>query len=121
MEVSIFKNFEILLKSTALARRNFETTLSNNVFSASSFDHEANGGKVHISMLPNPSHLEAINPAAVGRSRAKAASKRIGDYGGQQSRSGDGVLCVQIHGDGAFTGQVYLPISFWLDINLVIS
>ncbi|VDD94531.1 unnamed protein product [Enterobius vermicularis] len=95
----------ILLKSTALARRNFETTLSNNVFSASSFDHEANGGKVHISMLPNPSHLEAINPAAVGRSRAKAASKRIGDYGGQQSRSGDGVLCVQIHGDGAFTGQ----------------
>ena len=61
-------------------------------------------------MLPNPSHLEAVNPVAVGKSRARARTLKVGDYGDVKggSRVGDGVLCVQIHGDGAFTGQVHM-------------
>ncbi|MFH4974609.1 hypothetical protein AB6A40_001318 [Gnathostoma spinigerum] len=71
----------------------------------SSVELETDEGNVNISMLPNPSHLEAVNPVAMGKTRARSASKRIGDYGQQDSRPGDQVLCVQIHGDGAFVGQ----------------
>ena len=28
------------------------------------------GGKVHCTMLPNPSHLEAVNPVAAGKTRS---------------------------------------------------
>uniref|UniRef100_A0A914UXX4 Transketolase-like pyrimidine-binding domain-containing protein n=1 Tax=Plectus sambesii TaxID=2011161 RepID=A0A914UXX4_9BILA len=74
----------------------------------SSVDLELPGAdrKVHVTMLPNPSHLEAVNPVAVGKSRARAQSLGLGDYARHQSsRQGDGVLCVQVHGDAAFTGQ----------------
>ncbi|PAV69017.1 hypothetical protein WR25_13925 isoform B [Diploscapter pachys] len=72
----------------------------------SSFDHETSDGKVHITMLPNPSHLEAQNPVAMGKARARARSLNIGDYSkGRDARVGDGVLCLLVHGDGSFTGQ----------------
>ncbi|CAI4222752.1 unnamed protein product [Auanema sp. JU1783] len=72
----------------------------------SSFDHSVTGGKVHISMLPNPSHLEAVNPVAMGKARARARSLQAGEYSEERgSRSGDDVLCALIHGDGAFSGQ----------------
>src|SRR3712207_5180635 len=32
----------------------------------------ANGKKIHLKLLPNPSHLEAVNPVVLGFSRAKA-------------------------------------------------
>ena len=57
-------------------------------------------------MLPNPSHLEAVNPVAMGKTRARAQSLQLGDYSRKlDSRPGDGLLCALIHGDGAFTGQ----------------
>src|SRR5262249_58932634 len=31
----------------------------------------ADGGTVHLSLSPNPSHLEAVNPVVEGRVRAK--------------------------------------------------
>ncbi|CAJ0592057.1 unnamed protein product [Cylicocyclus nassatus] len=72
----------------------------------SSFDHQTPEGTVHISMLPNPSHLEAVNPVAMGKARARARSLGLGDYSRERSaRTGDGVLSVLVHGDGAFTGQ----------------
>ncbi|KAJ1369665.1 putative 2-oxoglutarate dehydrogenase E1 component DHKTD1 mitochondrial [Parelaphostrongylus tenuis] len=72
----------------------------------SSFDHQCPEGTVHISMLPNPSHLEAVNPVAMGKARARARSLGVGDYSKDRAaRVGDGVLTVLVHGDGAFTGQ----------------
>ncbi|VDN53664.1 unnamed protein product [Dracunculus medinensis] len=71
----------------------------------SSFDQTTSGGMVHVTMIPNPSHLEAVNPVAVGRTRGRCLTKRRGDYGPCSDRDGDSVLCVQIHGDGAFSGQ----------------
>uniref|UniRef100_F1KTQ9 2-oxoglutarate dehydrogenase E1 component n=1 Tax=Ascaris suum TaxID=6253 RepID=F1KTQ9_ASCSU len=71
----------------------------------SSFDHKTSDGTVHIMMMPNPSHLEAVNPVAMGRTRARMLTKKKGDYGPIGGRNGDGVLCVQVHGDGSFTGQ----------------
>ena len=55
------------------------------------------GGKVHIHLVSNPSHLEAVDPVTVGRTRAK------------QDRAGEGgsnmFLPLLVHGDGAFAGQ----------------
>ncbi|KAG8960423.1 hypothetical protein FRC03_006543 [Tulasnella sp. 419] len=63
----------------------------------------ATGKPLKITLLQNPSHLEAVNPVALGKTRAK-------QYGMLQNSDstcalGDKVMCVQLHGDAAFTGQ----------------
>lgn len=68
------------------------------------FDYATPNGTVHVSTIPNPSHLEVPTPMAVGKARGRARSLNVGDYAG--GRAGDGVLCLHHHGDGAFTGQV---------------
>ncbi|KAI8895238.1 thiamine diphosphate-binding protein [Globomyces pollinis-pini] len=62
------------------------------------------GKPLHVSMLHNPSHLEAANPVALGKARAR--QMHLYESGTQQDCFlGDKVLCVQLHGDAAFTGQ----------------
>ena len=55
------------------------------------------GARIHIHLVSNPSHLEAVDPVTVGRTRAK------------QDRAGEGgtgkYLPLIVHGDGAFAGQ----------------
>ena len=55
------------------------------------------GQSIHLSLCPNPSHLEAINPVAEGMVRAKQ------NFRGDIERSE--VIAVLMHGDAAFTGQ----------------
>jgi len=55
------------------------------------------GAKVHLSLCFNPSHLEFVNPVALGRLRAK--QDRFGDH---ERRRGMALL---IHGDAAFAGE----------------
>jgi 2-oxoglutarate dehydrogenase E1 component len=57
----------------------------------------ADGHKVHLSLTPNPSHLEAVNPVVEGRMRAK--QRRFLD---RDRKLGIPIL---IHGDAAFAGQ----------------
>ena len=57
----------------------------------------ANGSRLHISLCFNPSHLEYVNPVALGRIRAK--QDRIAD---RERRRGMALL---IHGDAAFAGE----------------
>jgi 2-oxoglutarate dehydrogenase E1 component len=57
----------------------------------------ADGGSVHLSLSPNPSHLEIVNPVVEGRVRAK---QRL--FGDVERSKGVPVL---IHGDAAFAGQ----------------
>ena len=57
-------------------------------------------------MLPNPSHLEAVNPVAMGKARARHLGSNTGDYCLDQDQvTGQDVLCVLVHGDAAFAGQ----------------
>ncbi|KAM9376666.1 2-oxoadipate dehydrogenase complex component E1 isoform 2-T2 [Pholidichthys leucotaenia] len=64
------------------------------------------GHPLHVTMLPNPSHLEAINPVAMGKTRARQQLRREGDYSPEDNaQPGDEVVCLQVHGDGSFTGQ----------------
>ena len=55
------------------------------------------GGQLQVRLVSNPSHLEAVNPVALGRVRAKQT--RLGVQGRAK------VLPVLIHGDAAFAGQ----------------
>jgi 2-oxoglutarate dehydrogenase E1 component len=57
----------------------------------------ANGKNIHIHLVSNPSHLEAVNPVAAGRVRAK--QQRIGGDAHEK------IVPVIMHGDTAFAGQ----------------
>jgi len=57
----------------------------------------ANGRKVEMHLVSNPSHLEAVDPVVIGRTRAK--QMRRGEDGRRQ------VLAITMHGDAAFAGQ----------------
>jgi 2-oxoglutarate dehydrogenase E1 component len=62
-----------------------------------SSDREFDGIKVHLSLLPNPSHLEAVDPVVLGKARAQQV--------GHGDAEGSLVLPVLLHGDAAFAGQ----------------
>ncbi|MEQ1789061.1 MAG: 2-oxoglutarate dehydrogenase E1 component [Rickettsiales bacterium] len=67
-----------------------------------SSDRETPYGKIHLSLLANPSHLEAVNPVVVGKVRAKQ------DIYGDTEDKGS-VMGVMLHGDAAFSGQGSVP------------
>ncbi|XP_016518638.1 2-oxoadipate dehydrogenase complex component E1 [Poecilia formosa] len=73
------------------------------------------GRPLHVTMLPNPSHLEAINPVAQGKTRARQQLRKEGDYSPEEGAyPGDQVICLQVHGDGSFTGQGIVPETLTL-------
>lgn len=55
------------------------------------------GNTIALKLMPNPSHLEAVDPVVLGFSRAKADVM----YGSQY----DSILPVLIHGDASIAGQ----------------
>jgi 2-oxoglutarate dehydrogenase E1 component len=62
-----------------------------------SADREFDGNTIHLSLAPNPSHLEAVNPVVLGKARAKQDQR--GDDDRRQ------VMAILMHGDAAFAGQ----------------
>lgn len=68
--------------------------------------HTPEGREIAVSVAPNPSHLEWVNPVIEGIVRAK--QERRGDS------ARDKVLPILIHGDAAFAGQGVV----WETINL---
>lgn len=56
-----------------------------------------NGKSVHLSLVPNPSHLEAVNPVVQGKVRAKQF------YSKDTEKKKN--MAILIHGDAAFAGQ----------------
>jgi 2-oxoglutarate dehydrogenase E1 component len=65
-----------------------------------STDREFDGIKVHMSLQPNPSHLETVDPVVLGKVRAQQVFRD--DIGPGKHKQ---VLPVLIHGDAAFAGQ----------------
>lgn len=63
-----------------------------------STDIEIEGRQVHLSLQPNPSHLEVVDPVVVGKVRAR--QDMAGDTKGRRS-----VMGILLHGDAAFAGQ----------------
>lgn len=62
-----------------------------------------------ITMSPNPSHLEAVNPVVVGMARAAATHS---DRGGAPEFDPHKTTQVLIHGDAAFPGQGIVAETF---------
>ena len=60
-------------------------------------DIDINGRKVHLTLSPNPSHLEAVNGVVSGRVRAKQDQKKDADR--------NQTMGIVLHGDAAFAGQ----------------
>ncbi|XP_058821840.1 probable 2-oxoglutarate dehydrogenase E1 component DHKTD1 homolog, mitochondrial [Topomyia yanbarensis] len=60
---------------------------------------------IHLNVLQNPSHLEAVNPVSMGKTRAKQLALRDGPYNDQETPTTSTVLNIQLHGDAAFVGQ----------------
>ncbi len=56
-----------------------------------------NDKSIHLKLMPNPSHLEAVDPVVVGFARAKADVLYESDF--------DRILPVLIHGDASVAGQ----------------
>lgn len=63
-----------------------------------STDVEIAGHNVHLSLQPNPSHLEAVDPVVVGKVRAR--QDQAGD-----TKTRSTVMAILMHGDAAFAGQ----------------
>ncbi|AYJ87397.1 2-oxoglutarate dehydrogenase E1 component [Sphingomonas paeninsulae] len=63
-----------------------------------STDREFDGIKVHMSLVPNPSHLEAADPVVLGKTRAIQTDR-------DDLEDHIEVLPVLLHGDAAFAGQ----------------
>jgi 2-oxoglutarate dehydrogenase E1 component len=62
-----------------------------------STDISINGNQVHLSLQPNPSHLEAVDPVVIGKIRARL------DMTGDTTRRS--AMAILMHGDAAFAGQ----------------
>jgi len=61
-------------------------------------EHQTREGKtVKLTLMPNPSHLEAVNPVVEGAARAK--QDEMGDSSDKK------ILPLLLHGDAAFAGQ----------------
>ncbi len=58
---------------------------------------DVNGKQIKLSLMPNPSHLEAVNPVVLGKVRAE--QEAAGDKNHRR------IMSVLIHGDAAFAGQ----------------
>ena len=69
-----------------------------------SADREFDGSDVHLSLAPNPSHLEIVDPVVIGRVRAKQEQR------GDVERTG--VVGILLHGDAAFAGQGVVAETF---------
>ena len=69
-----------------------------------SSDREFDGKTIHVSLAPNPSHLEAVDPVVVGRVRAKQTQLK--------DKTNDKVFALLIHGDAAMAGQGIVAETF---------
>jgi len=69
------------------------------------------GESVHVVLLPNPSHLEMVNPVVEGVARALQQS-RSAETDPDVSRDEASVLPVLVHGDAAFPGEGIVAETF---------
>jgi 2-oxoglutarate dehydrogenase E1 component len=66
----------------------------------------ANGGDVEVVLIPNPSHLEVVNPVLEGVARARQV------LAGDGERDESAVVPICVHGDAAFPGEGVVPETF---------
>jgi len=96
----LHKPYEIILSEFEGAARSDDREDEGDVKYHQGYSYDfvtREGRRMHLSLAPNPSHLELVNPVIEGIARAKQ------DYLHDRERAR--VVPVQIHGEAAFTGQ----------------
>ncbi len=68
------------------------------------------GRRVRLTLVPNPSHLEVVNPVLLGLARAKQRAFALAD--GATARDELSVLPILVHGDAAFPGEGVVAETF---------
>jgi 2-oxoglutarate dehydrogenase E1 component len=64
------------------------------------------GAKLNVHLVSNPSHLEAVDPVAMGRARAKQTRRGVhGPTIDRSQKTLNEVWTIVMHGDAAFAGQ----------------
>jgi 2-oxoglutarate dehydrogenase E1 component len=66
------------------------------------------GGEIQVTLSPNPSHLEAVDPVVVGRARAEQTDRSTG----AGIHDPTVALPILIHGDAAFPAQGVVAETF---------
>ena len=69
-----------------------------------SSDRQFDDKTIHLSLTPNPSHLEAVDPVVVGKVRAQQTLMK--------DKNNDRVIGLLIHGDAAMAGQGVVAETF---------
>ena len=72
-------------------------------------DRVFDDNEIHLSLAPNPSHLEIVNPVIVGRVRAK--QDQI------QDKDRVKVLGILLHGDAAFASGIVAETFAFSDLR----
>ncbi len=72
--------------------------------------HTAGGADMAVTLSPNPSHLESVNPVVEGRTRANQTNRS----GPAAEHDAKVALPVLLHGDAAFAGQGVVAETFTL-------
>lgn len=86
----------VFAKSKGISEIPSDSYATGDVLSHLAISSQLDNG-LQVSLLHNPSHLEAINPVTMGKARSKQTI--LGDTRREK------VLAVQLHGDAAFIGQ----------------
>ncbi len=63
------------------------------------------GDKIALHLVSNPSHLEAVDPVALGRAKARQMRLTVGQMPISDAEARHQVMPVIMHGDAAFAGQ----------------
>ncbi|XP_033198783.2 2-oxoadipate dehydrogenase complex component E1 [Bombus vancouverensis nearcticus] len=72
----------------------------------SSTNLDINRKSLHVTVLRNPSHLEAVNPVSMGKTRGMMQANKDGAYSEDANAQwSDKVLNIQVHGDAAYAAQ----------------
>jgi 2-oxoglutarate dehydrogenase E1 component len=73
-----------------------------------------NGKEMAVVLIPNPSHLEVVNPVLEGVARARQVLAGGGrrDAEGGPARDESAVVPICVHGDAAFPGEGVVPETF---------
>ncbi len=75
---------------------------------AASESRHTDAGEVQVTLAPNPSHLEAVDPVIVGRARAEQTDRSRG----AGLHDPTVALPILIHGDASFPGQGVVAETF---------
>ena len=83
---------------------------------AVSTDVEYESKNLHVTMIPNPSHLEASHPVIIGKARSRFLTRKQAYYNSNNTADSSNelnkILTIQVHGDAAIAGQViYISLN----------